>query len=234
MKKGKFGDIIKCYIEVSKILFTVDKVYTILLLLLALILGFFPAVLTIVLQKLLNSLQQIDISYIDTIKLALIYLGIDALIGALNIVQSYLSPLLKTKVYAYVSSSVLIKSSKLNLKDFENSEIYNKIQRAQGQTGYEFFDFFVSFLSILQFLVQIVVQSIILFTWRAWVIGLIISISVLNSVCSMIMNRKRYDILIERTEDERKKWYYQYLLTKDIAYKEIKIFNLSAYFVNKF
>ena len=41
-------------------------------------------------------------------------------------------------------------------------------------------------------------------------------------------------MLLKRTEKERKKWYYQYLLTKDIAYKEIKVFNLATYFINKF
>lgn len=114
------------------------------------------------------------------------------------------------------------------------SEIYDKIQRAQGETGREFFDFFVSFLSVFQFLMQIIIQSIILLAWRSWVIGLIILISIVSSICSIIMNRKRYEMLLKRTEKERKKWYYQYLLTKDIAYKEIKVFNLATYFINKF
>ena len=100
--------------------------------------------------------------------------------------------------------------------------------------GENFFDFFVSFLSVFQFLMQIIIQSIILLAWRSWVIGLIILISIVSSICSIIMNRKRYEMLLKRTEKERKKWYYQYLLTKDIAYKEIKVFNLATYFINKF
>lgn len=234
MKKSKLNDIIKYYIKVSEILFNVDKTYTFLLLLLALIQGCFPGILTIVLQKLLNSLQQVEISYANTVRLVLIYLGMNALIGILSIYQSYLSQILTTKIYAYVSSSVLKKASELDLKDYENSEIYDKIQRAQGETGREFFDFFVSFLSVFQFLMQIIIQSIILLAWRSWVIGLIILISIVSSICSIIMNRKRYEMLLKRTEKERKKWYYQYLLTKDIAYKEIKVFNLATYFINKF
>lgn len=234
MKKSKINDVVKYYIAVCKILFAVDKTYTLLLLLMAIILGFFPGILTIILQKLLNSLQQVEITYVETIKFVLIYLGVDALIGILNILQTYLSPILKTKLYAHVSSSVLNKAIKLNLKDFENSEVYDKIQRAQGETGGEFFDFFVSFLSIFQLLFQIIIQSVILLTWRSWVIALIILVSIFNSICSIMMNKKRYDMLLKRTENERKKWYYQYLLTKDVAYKEIKVFNLSSFFINKF
>lgn len=234
MKKSKLNDIVKYYVKVSKILFNVDKIYTFLLLLLAFVLGCFPSIMTIVLQKLLNSLQQVEISYANTASLVLIYLGIDLLIGILSIFQSYFSQILTTKVYAYVSTSILNKASELKLKDYENSEIYDKMQRAQGETGGEFFNFFVSFLSIFQFLIQIIIQSIILLTWRSWVIGLIILISVVSSICSIIMNRERYEILLKRTEKERKKWYYQYLLTKDIAYKEIKVLNLATFFINKF
>ena len=32
-----------------------------------------------------------------------------------------------------------------------------------------------------------------------------------------------------RTEEERKKWYFQYLLTNDIAFKEIRTYNLAEY-----
>lgn len=36
-----------------------------------------------------------------------------------------------------------------------------------------------------------------------------------------------------RTEEERKKWYFQYLLTNDIAFKEIRTYNLAEYFIHK-
>lgn len=118
---------------------------------LALIQGCFPGILTIVLQKLLNSLQQVEISYANTVRLVLIYLGMNALIGILSIYQSYLSQILTTKIYAYVSSSVLKKASELDLKDYENSEIYDKIQRAQGETGREFLIFLLAFYQFSNF-----------------------------------------------------------------------------------
>lgn len=38
----------------------------------------------------------------------------------------------------------------------------------------------------------------------------------------------------QRASEERKSWYYHYLLTKDIAYKEIKIFNLGKYLKDQY
>ena len=99
MKKSKLNDIIKYYIKVSEILFNVDKTYTFLLLLLALIQGCFPGILTIVLQKLLNSLQQVEISYANTVRLVLIYLGMNALIGILGMIVTFIPEYL----YLYIN-----------------------------------------------------------------------------------------------------------------------------------
>ena len=234
MRNIKAKEILKCYVEVGKILFRADKIYTILLILIALVLGTLPGISTIVLQKLLNSLQQANAIHTKAFELAIIYLIIDLVIGVLNSIHGYLSPILKAKVFSFVSSSVLEKASKLSLKDFENSDVYDKIQRAQSQTGSEFFEFFVGFLSIFQLLIQMAIQMLILITWRKWTIVLIISVSIFSSLTSIKMNRKRYDILLDRTESDRKKWYYQYLLTKEIAFKEIKIYQLSSFFLTKF
>jgi ATP-binding cassette, subfamily B, bacterial NisT/SpaT len=41
-------------------------------------------------------------------------------------------------------------------------------------------------------------------------------------------------VVKKRSSKERKAWYYQYLLTRDTAYKEIKTFDLGDYFRVKF
>lgn len=104
MRNIKAKEILKCYVEVGKILFRADKIYTILLILIALVLGTLPGISTIVLQKLLNSLQQANAIHTKAFELAIIYLIIDLVIGVLNSIHGYLSPILKAKVFSFVSS----------------------------------------------------------------------------------------------------------------------------------
>ena len=49
-----------------------------------------------------------------------------------------------------------------------------------------------------------------------------------------ILGKKQFLLIKHRAPEERKSWYYQYLLTKDIAFKEIKIFNLGKYLKDQY
>lgn len=225
--------IIYSYKYVTRVLFLADSPKTFLLFSMSIVSGVFPSLSTLLMQRILNFLQRENKVFQEILYLIAFYIGISFLTNIFKNIQGYFSPLLREKVNKYVSLEVLKKVSKVNLVTFEDSEVFDKIQRAQGQTGERFFDYFMSLLSVFQYTVQIVTQFLIFLAWRSWMVSFIILISVINSAYSFYMDRKQYNILYGRTEKERKKWYYQYLLTKDLAFKEVKIYSLAKLFLKR-
>lgn len=225
--------IIYSYKYVTKILFLVDGPKAFLLFVISILSGVFPSLSTLLMQKILNFLQRENKEFQEIIYFIAFYIGISFLTNVFKNIQGYFSPLLRERVKKYVSLEILKKVSEVNLATFEDSEVFDKIQRAQGQTGERFFDYFMSLLSVFQYTIQIVIQFFIFLAWRPWLVSFIILISIINSAYSFYMDRKHYNILYGRTEKERKKWYYQYLLTKDLAFKEVKIYSLAKLFLKK-
>lgn len=235
MNKNKITirKIIYSYKYVTRVLFRVDSQKAFILVVMAIILGLFPSLSTLLMQKILNFLQRENKEFEEILYLIAFYIGVSLLTNVFKNIQGYFSPLLRERVKKYISLEILKKVSEVNLITFEESEVYDKIQRAQNQTGERFFDYFLSLLSVFQYIVQIITQFIIFLAWRSWMVSFIILISIVNSVYSFYMDRKYYNILHRRTEKERKKWYYQYLLTRDLAFKEIKIYSLAKLFLEK-
>ena len=48
------------------------------------------------------------------------------------------------------------------------------------------------------------------------------------------MGHLQYEIEYERAEEGRRSWYLSYLMTNDIAFKEIKIYGIGDYFIEKY
>ncbi|MEG1311706.1 MAG: ABC transporter ATP-binding protein [Romboutsia sp.] len=234
INKLNVKQIINIYGRVSKLLFSINRKYMIFLIIFTVLLGVFPSISILLLQKIINEVQIEGISLSDVSIYISIYILIDIVTSIISNVLGYFSFKLKYLVSLVVNKKILDKASELELADFENSEVYNLIQRAQGQSGDKIYSYFIYLLSIGQSIITVITSSYILFTWNMWVGPLIGVFSVIRSLIMVYFSKKQYLISRKRTTDERKKWYYQFLLTNDIAFKEIKLYNLSQYFIQKF
>ena len=133
-----------------------------------------------------------------------------------------------------VNMSILEKVKEFSLKDFEDSEIYDLLQRAMKVTFSRIFAFFKSFVLLFQSLINILLFSLILILWKWWLIPVILIVPIVNAFITAYFGKKQFLLIKHRAPEERKSWYYQYLLTKDIAFKEIKIFNLGKYLKDQY
>lgn len=72
---------------------------------------------------------------------------------------------------------------------------------------------------IFQSFVLIFSNAYILIHLKEYFILLVlIFLIILHSIKTLRLSEKQYFIIKERTNDSRKQWYYQYLLTNDIAF----------------
>lgn len=233
-KNVSLKTIAKIYFRISKLLFKIDKKFIIFIFISSLILGIVPSISLVITQTMFNALQG-ETSSIQYIGILLgLYILIDIIVTQLEIIKNYYTSIFQMKLSLNLNIKVLNKTEKLNLQDFEDTDSYNKIQRAQGQSNSEIFKYFLGFINIIQLFITLVTSSIILLLWKWWIVLLIVAISSVNSYYMSKYSKEQYQIIRARTEKERQKWYYQYLLINDLAFKEIKMYGLTKYFIKKF
>ena len=198
--------------------------------------GIFPALSLVVMQKILNKLQYGDRGLLPFIYLIILYTLIDMASSLLSAIYNYYYTKFLSHFNKYIELLRLKKGVDLSLKDYENAEIYDVINRAQQQNGQTVLSFFGQFTSILQLVITICSSLIILANFRTgWIVILIILIfPFLKYLFTLKIAKMQYDMRSRRTKDERNIWYIDYLIMTGVAFKEIRIFGLKEYFIKKY
>lgn len=216
------------------LVFQVNKLYTISVVFSSLVLSIYPALNVFLLKKLINSIHISNNFDNKIINWIFFYSICSILYIIINQLNSYLTFLLNNRVSYNIQSMLLKKTDALSLSDFENSETYDIIKRADNQSEQAVYQYFSNVISIFSSLLSIVSNISLLIFWKSWLVVLILTISLLRSVGNMYFGKQAYNIQTKRTGKDRKKWYYGYLLKNDIAFKEIKIYKLHSFFYKKF
>ncbi|KWT61011.1 ABC transporter [Streptomyces albus subsp. albus] len=147
--------------------------------------------------------------------------------------QQYLDTLLRLELTARVGEWVMRKGTLLDLQQYEDAEIYDKMQRAfQESNGGRVYQVFTQLLESVRELLTLATVSAVLFSWNPW-IALVILLSPVPSVISyMFFSHQAYEIEYDRAADRRRLYYYQHLATTDHSYKEIRLFQLGPHLLN--
>ncbi|MCL2426863.1 MAG: ABC transporter ATP-binding protein/permease [Oscillospiraceae bacterium] len=220
--------------RILNILASGGRIYLVLIFLLAVLFGVLPSISVLVMQAIINTLQTAEQSFQYIIILIAVYIGIDLFMGIAGVLSGYIESVLKMKSGITLKMSLLEKVKELSLKDFENTETYNLIQRAMGTSIENLFSFFKSFVYVLQSFISLIMFSLILLSWHWWLLPIIVFVPMIGTFIATHYGKKQFLIQKERAGDARKQWYYEFLLTNDIAFKEIKTFNLGDHFRNKY
>ncbi|TWD18581.1 ATP-binding cassette subfamily B protein [Streptomyces sp. T12] len=162
-------------------------------------------------------------------------LGVGLTNHVLGTLLQYLDTLLRLELTARIGEWVMRKGTKLDLQQYEDAEIYDKMQRAfQESNGGRVYQVFTQLLDVARELVTLVTVSLVLFSWSPW-IALVILLSPVPSVVSyMFFSHKAYEIEYDRAADRRRMYYYQHLTTTDHSYKEIRLFQLGPHLVERY
>ncbi len=225
----------KYWIRTIKLLFEVNKFYMIFIFILAVVQGFLPVATLLITQELINTLLiSIGKSFSPVLYWFVLLVAVSLILVVLQIIQGYLQNILQLLLVYKLNVKLMEKSSELSLEDFEDSEIYDKLQRAQGEVGTRPFQIFTTLLSVITGIITLLSSAIVLITWKWWIVLLLIIVPFISTYYSLIIGKWEFDIQVKRTPTFRKSWYYSFLLTKDINYKEVKAFNLGGYLVGRY
>jgi ATP-binding cassette subfamily B protein len=162
-----------------------------------------------------------------------IELGI-ALVGeGLSRVSALLESLLGDLFANRTSVQLMQHAATLDLEQFENAEIYDKLERARRQTVGRI-GLFTMLLATLQDLITLVSLSVALAVYVPWLLVLL-AVAVLPSLLGEThFASLGYSLLFSWTPERRQLDYLRYIGASDISAKELKLFGLSDFLVGRY
>jgi len=226
-------------VRTFKLVWEAQPFYTVMLALFSLVQGIIPAIQLWVSKLLIDSIvnllsSSVDGQWVKSVSIFIIYQAcLTLLSSSINTIQTTTFTLLGDLLSNQINLRILQKTNKLDLSFFENAKFYDKLQNAFQQASnrplgivtqlFSFFQTLITLLSIIYLLLQL--------NW------IILPLIILTSL-PMMMTQKKYGEqnywkLRERTPELRKQSYLNAILTNDRYIKDIRIYHLENYFVDK-
>ena len=135
-----------------------------------------------------------------------------------------------------VEKETIIKNSiAFCYKILKASETYDLIRRAQYAENGSIIYFVNTSIQII----GVLISSLSLFAlfclhWTFKLLPCVLFVPIIKYIISVKINNKRFALVYNRAPDERKQWYWSFLLTNGVAVKELKLNNLADFFVSEF
>lgn len=231
---NKDGMFIKCIMKSLKLLYGLASKYFIIAAIMTIVLGISSA-LTIYATKLLINVLQFGVSNPKKFLIMLaLYGGINVGVSLIHNFQSYISE----KHHLYVDNKLdvmcLEKCKRLNLKDFEDEHIYDIVNRATEMGRTKIYELYINILSLVQSIIAVLAIYVVIININSSLFFLILVVPIVSTGTNIFIGRKQYDLLKKRTSKNRKLSYINYLLTNNIAIKEILSYECHNYLIGKF
>ena len=166
-----------------------------------------------------------------------VLLGIELAIALVGEGLSRVSALLESllgDLFANRTSVQLMKhAAQLDLEQFEDAEIYDKLERARRQTVGRI-GLFTMLLATLQDLITLITLAAALTVYVPWLLVLLV-VAVLPSLLGEThFASLGYSLLYSWTPERRQLDYLRYIGASDISAKELKLFGLSDFLVGRY
>jgi ATP-binding cassette subfamily B protein len=153
----------------------------------------------------------------------------DALSRMINLTDS----LLGDQFSNYTSIKIMEHAAMLDLDQFEDSVFYDKLERARQQTvGRSVM--LSQVMSQIQDLISMAFLLTGLIAFNPWLILLLVLAIIPSFLGESYFNSKNYALSRSQTPERRELDYVRYLGASDETAKEVKIFGLSDFIINRF
>lgn len=196
--------------------------------------GIMPAVNVVLLQQIINIIQEQQSNLHMLVLYIVIYIIIHEVTELISLNYLKYSNDFGLEFSNYINEKMMDKALDLSLYDFENSETYNIINRAQSQNGNDIIGYVNNIFNTMQQIIAVISMVYILLQFRWQIVMVIIVVPMIKSVLIYVLDKEAYRIRIQRTSNERKKWYLNFLVMTGNAFKEIKIFGLKEIILQKY
>lgn len=221
-------------IHILKICWSCQKKYMLLIPIVLLLKTLMPFITLLSLQEILNKVQGNVSEEMNFFIAGIIVYFMSIIMGSLfNDWLEYLQGLLKVNLNFDIHKLIINHSITLSLKDYENSETYDKMQRAiqETQTPYQCL---LSILNMFANIISIIGNIAILILWKWQILLILMVLPIISAFFTVVIGKYEYRVMRERVSDSRKISYYRTLISDAASCKENKLLNIEHNLFGKF
>jgi ATP-binding cassette subfamily B protein len=157
--------------------------------------------------------------------------------GGQALVQRYLfllRGLLGAKLGVDVNVKILEKALELDLAHFEDSEFYDKLTRARREASSRPVAMVTDTLQLIQNALTLVGYAALLFAFSGWIVLGLALAALPATLVEMRFSNAAFRLRNWRSADSRRLMYMEYVIANDKHVKEIKVFGLGNYFLERY
>jgi ATP-binding cassette, subfamily B, bacterial len=159
----------------------------------------------------------------------LIALGGEGLARASSLLESLLGDLFANRT----SVELMRHAATLDLEQFENADLYDKLERARRQTVNRI-GLFTLMLATVQDAITLITLGVALAAYVPWLLVLLVVAVIPSLLGETHFASLGYSLLYSWTPERRQLDYLRYIGASDISAKELKLFGLSDFLVERY
>lgn len=160
-------------------------------------------------------------------------IGLAFLSYLLTVVRDYASGLVRLRVTRTVSEDIVRKTERLDLASFQDTDTYDRLDRASRDGGSRAYQLFTDFVSAMTGILSLVGMAALLFSWSPMVAVAVIISPAPGIVASALYGRVAWRIEHERTTLRRRISYLSGLFTGESTFREIRGLGCSRALVSR-
>ncbi len=174
-----------------------------------------------------------NVSHTYLWKLIAVEFGLAILSDGLSRLTLLVDSLLSDLFSNYTSVKIMEHAAILDLDQFEDSEFYDKLERARQQTVGRTI-LLSQVLSQVQDLITMGFLAAGLIVFNPWLLLLLLIAVIPAFIAESYFNDKDYTLSRSQTPERRELDYIRFIGASDETAKEVKIFDLSAFLIDRF
>lgn len=214
-----------------KIFFQASKLIFVLTIIINIIAGIVPVISVNIFGSLINAISVKDLNL--SLRILAIYIGISFLSGMIISFKTFLFTKFQFLLDYELINRLLDKCAIMSLEEFENSDIQDQLQHILSQVGFRPYNIFTTTLTLVTSITTILSSVYIMLMWRPLSVFLIIVPAFAFSIFYLSISKREFQTEERNAKKARSIWYYEFLLTKDQSFKEVKIFNLARHIIKR-
>jgi len=246
MLKNLFDKYSKFYNEVSylpkviKLIWNVIPKLTIIWIALLVVQGLLPATIVYLTKVIVDTLvaafgKGLEWNNISPLVLwGSIMAGLMLLSQLLSRVTNWIETAQADIIQDHINDLIHIKSAQVDLSFYETADFYDHLHRARSQATYRPIELLRNFGSVFQNTITLIAMLGILISY-SFILTLALILTTIPVLIIFIYHSIQYhNWYLKVTQDERKSWYYSWLLTHNQPASEIRLFDIAGHFQSIF
>lgn len=149
--------------------------------------------------------------------------------------NTFIQGQLTDKLTYYLNFTIMKKSEEIqDISYFEDSDFYNKINLLSSEASWRPVNLLVFGSSLASNIVMLISMLILLANYHVWIAIVLFVALFVQGIVSYKVQQQAFETLVANTEDSRKLSYYSEVTLSAKNIKDVRIYNLYAFFQNKY